>query len=497
MSDTAERAEQSRIELAVQQAALYRLTDRLLKADTLDDMFEAALDAIREALGAERASILLFDAKGVMRFVASRGLSEAYRTAVDGHTPWKQGDLYPEPICLTDIDQSTESDEIKRTIRSEDIRGLCFMPVLARGAVIGKFMTYYRAPHVFIDEEIALARQIARQLGFCIERHRADEARATLAAIVTTSSDAIVSKDTNGTIVTWNAGAERIFGYKAEEVVGKSITILIPPERLAEEDQILARIRRGEGVDHFETVRRRKDGSAVDISLTVSPIRDARGVVVGASKIARDISDRKRHERQQVVLMNELNHRVKNTLASVQSIVLQTLRNSESTEQAERQVNGRLVALSKAHDVLTQSSWEGAQLGKIIERAIAPHCTADVDRFHLHGPDVWLSPKHALAVTMALHELCTNAAKYGALSKDEGRIEVDWTLDQAGGKRELNLVWREKDGPPVAPPTRRGFGSRLIERGLSADLDGNVQLEFKPSGVICSLTANLATAEPA
>jgi two-component system, chemotaxis family, CheB/CheR fusion protein len=490
---TRKRTEEDLAKRAAEQAMLHRLTDRLYRAETLADMYEAALDAIAEALRAERAAILLFDARGVMRFVAWRGLSDAYRAAVEGHSPWNRGDSDPQPIWVPDIETAAESDSLKATIRAEGIRALSFMPLLAHGALIGKFMTYYEAPHAFSNEEIGLAFQIARQLGFSIERKRADEARATLAAIVASSQDAIISMELNGIIASWNGGAERIFGYKAEEAAGNSITLLIPRERVEDEHTILSRIRRGEHVEHFETIRRRKDGSLVDVSLTVSPIRDARGRIVGASKIAREITDRKLQEKQQTILVNELNHRVKNTLATVQSIASQTLRNSDTTEQADKLISGRLVALAKAHDVLTQRSWEGAPLRQLVEQAVAPHCVPGLDRFVIEGPDVWMSPKNALAITMALHELCTNAVKYGALSTNTGHIEVVWTIADRDGQPGLRLCWSEVGGPVVGPPSRRGFGSRLIEAGLSQELGGDVHIEFNPAGVICTLVAPLGT----
>jgi PAS domain S-box-containing protein len=285
---------------AEEQAALYQFTERLQHLARLEDLYEPALDAMFRALVCDRASVLLFDASGVMRFVASRGLSDAYRAAVDGHSPWGPGDVDASPISVPDVETSGLSDALKKVVRSEGIRALSFVPIAAGGKVLGKFMTYYDRPHVFAPAEVDLALTVARQLAFSVLRIRADEARQRteraaqqLVAIVESSHDAIVSKDLNGIIQTWNAGAEHIFGYAAEEVVGKSITIIIPPDRLDEEPQILARLRAGERVDHFETVRRRKDGGLIDVSLTISPVRDFSGKIIGASKIARDITERK------------------------------------------------------------------------------------------------------------------------------------------------------------------------------------------------------------
>jgi PAS domain S-box-containing protein len=275
---------------------LYEFSERWQRATSLEEVYEAALDAICLALHCSRASILLFDQSNMMRFVAWRGLSDSYRGAVDGHSPWTRDSTNPQPVLIEDIDNATLSDELKLVVKNEAIRSLAFIPLIEHGRLLGKFMIYYDTVHRFRDSEIDLAWTIARQLGFSVERMRAAETASQLAAIVESSDDAIISKDLNGIIQTWNRGAERIFGYKAEEVIGKPVLILIPPDRHHEEVEILARLRRGEKLDHYETLRRRKDGALLDISLTVSPVRDATGQIVGASKIARDISDRRRAE---------------------------------------------------------------------------------------------------------------------------------------------------------------------------------------------------------
>jgi PAS domain S-box-containing protein len=281
---------------AGEQAAMYEFTSRLQHARSLGDIYEPALDAIGRALRCTRASILLFDQAGVMRFVAWRGLSDRYRAAVEGHSPWSPETEDPNPLCFEDIEQADLPDALKRAVKDEGIKAVAFIPIQESGRLIGKFMAYYDRPHSFTDESLELARTLAHQLGFSIERVRAQKASQQLISIVTSSHDAIVSKDLDGIVTSWNRGAERLFGYAAEEIVGKSITLVIPPDRLDEEPEILRRIRSGESVDHFETVRRRKDGSLVDISLTISPVRDAKGRIVGASKIARDITEQKEAE---------------------------------------------------------------------------------------------------------------------------------------------------------------------------------------------------------
>jgi len=283
-----------------EQAALFAFSERLQHCTSPEQVHDAALDAITRALGCDRASILLFDPADVMRFVAWRGLSDAYRGAVEGHSPWARDEPDPKPVYMCDIAASDLSDELKRTIAEERIRAAAFIPVVWDGRLAGKFMTYYDAPHPFSESEIDVALTLAHLLGFSLARLEAERVRKVterdarqLAAIVQSSDDAIISKDLDGVIQTWNAAAERVFGYRAEDAIGRPITMLIPADRQDEEPGILARIKKGERVDHFETVRRRRDGSLIFVSLTISPIPDRLGRIIGASKVARDITERK------------------------------------------------------------------------------------------------------------------------------------------------------------------------------------------------------------
>jgi two-component system, chemotaxis family, CheB/CheR fusion protein len=318
------------------------------------------------------------------------------------------------------------------------------------------------------------------------ERKRYEEERARLAAIVDSSNDAIISNDLNGIIVSWNLAAEKLFGYTAGEVVGKPITTLYPADRLDEASAILGRVRRGERVDHYETVRRRKDGRLIDVSLTVSPIKDGTGKIVGASKIAQDITERKRADDLRALMADELNHRVKNTLATVQSIAAQSLKGTMDGQGREA-FDARLVALSQTHDLLARDNWEGASLRELLLQELEPYRSKEGLRFVVEGPDLALRPKAALALGMAFHELATNAAKYGALSKPEGQVRVTWELLRSAEATTLRLQWVETGGPPVENTGDKGFGSILLERGLSLELDGEVRLDHDPSGIVCTM----------
>jgi PAS domain S-box-containing protein len=225
--------------------------------------------------------------------------------------------------------------------------------------------------------------------------------------------------------------------------------------------------------------------------VAVTPILGADGSVDKLLSVSRDITETKQSEDHQRLLINELNHRVKNTLATVQSIASQTLRNAATLAEAQAAFEERLFALSRAHNVLTRENWEGASLRAIITEAIAPYGNARENRLHLQGPDVRLPPRMALALAMALQELATNAVKYGALSNDTGEVTIEWRLDVAKAPPCLHLHWKESGGPPVQAPKRRGFGTRLIERSLALDLEGDVRIEFAPTGVICTVDAPL------
>ncbi|HWY60318.1 MAG TPA: PAS domain S-box protein [Rhizomicrobium sp.] len=316
------------------------------------------------------------------------------------------------------------------------------------------------------------------------ERIHADRTKGHLAALVESSDDAIISKDLDGIIRSWNKGAERIFGYTEEETVGRHVSLLIPPERQNEEPGIIERIRRGERIEHYETVRQRKDGSKIDISLTVSPVKDARGQVVGASKIARDITDRKRAEAIKELLLHEIKHRVKNTLGTVQAIANQTFR--DGPKQERNAFSGRLRALSNAHDLLTRQDWDQVSLQDMIRGAVAPFEESRAERVQVWGEEVILKANKALLLAMAIHELATNAVKYGALSNASGTVALTWRIQGAGETRTLALEWRESGGPAVGAPARKGFGSTLIERALHQE-QGRSCIEFRPEGVRCML----------
>jgi PAS domain S-box-containing protein len=314
------------------------------------------------------------------------------------------------------------------------------------------------------------------------ERHEAGLESARLASIVDLSDDAIISKDLDGRITSWNAGATHIFGYHANEMIGQPITHIIPSDLHGEEKVILSRLQRGERIDHYETVRIAKDGRRVNMSLTVSPLRDKTGKVIGASKVGRDITKRKEDEKLQRVLTDELIHRVKNTLATVHAIANQSLLRAKSPTDFVSSFTGRLQALARAHAVLTKTMMQGADVMEVVREQILLGVSDD-NRIVCSGPLFVLAPQEALHLALILHELATNARKYGALSVPNGHLSVTW---RTNGGRNLFLSWKESGGPNVSAPNASGFGSTLIEQTLRAD-GGEASFHYNTNGVTCEI----------
>ena len=381
------------------------------------------------------------------------------------------------------------------------------VPVVSRyGEVHGGLFLGHDQPGVFTAESEDLVAAIAAHAAIAIDnarilqaseleierRRRAELDARRLAAIVKSSDDAILAKDLDGVITSWNQGAERLFGYTSDEVVGKPVTILIPADRHNEEPAILARIRRGERIDHYETVRRRKDGSLVEISLTVSPIKSSDGRIVGASKIARDITERRRAQERQQLLLREMDHRVKNLFALVGGVVSFAARSATTPEELASTVGARLAALARAHD-LTLSSARGSSepaarsttLHALIATILSPyedHLPPGSGRVSIAGPDVTLTGGVVTSLALLLHEFATNAAKYGALSTSSGCVAVECSEDE----QQFILTWRERGGPTVTQG--EGFGTLLARATVKDQLGGEMVRVWKPEGVTIGLS---------
>lgn len=329
------------------------------------------------------------------------------------------------------------------------------------------------------------------------ERKRAEErlreSEARFRAMADSAPAPVWMTSAAGGITFANEAFAEFAGIDAEALLGDAWIGMIHPEDIAEVGARRAAARGGpEGprAYGFEARFRCGDGGYRWMVANARPQIDARGQFQGYIGMAMDMTETKAAEARQRLLINELNHRVKNTLASIQSIVRQTLRADETPVRVRERLIDRLLAMSAAHDVLTRESWEGAALDDIVRQGVAPFIDdREPGRVSIDGPSLRVGASTALSLALAVHELATNAAKYGALSTPAGKVAIAW--DQAGEDGAI-LTWAERDGPPVTPPDRKGFGTRLLDRGLSADLGGQPKLTFAVEGVRAVLPVKLA-----
>lgn len=266
------------------------------------------------------------------------------------------------------------------------------------------------------------------------------------------------------------------------------LSLIHPEDRKMREELIRAALAARRDLEvEYRVIR--PDGEVAWILVRGRADYDADGRPFRAQGVSLDVTHRKRAEERQRVLVAELNHRVKNTLAIVQSLALQTHRNTDNPIAFMEALNARVRALAKAHDLLTENSWEGALLKDVIGRTLEPYANeATVNRrIEIAGPPLRLNPEAAVVLNIAFHELVTNAAKYGALSAQGGAVSVTWDMDESNKPARIGIEWRETGGPAVQPPTRRGFGSHVLEAGLAHELDGKVTMDFQPDGLVCRM----------
>lgn len=304
--------------------------------------------------------------------------------------------------------------------------------------------------------------------------------------------------DLDGVVVRYNRRAGELWGrypipgdpkelYCGSHKLYRATGEVMPHD----ETPMVDALRHGNSYRNLEVQVEQPSGRLIWILVNIDPLRGDDGEIVGVINCFQDITGRKLADVRQQLLVNELNHRVKNTLATVQAIASYTFRNGVSAE-ATKCFESRLLALARVHDVLTRENWEGADLHDIVTDVVAPMCGKPADRFSFDGPAIHLKPQLALTMAIALHELCTNAAKYGALSDNKGRVSIDWSLAESGTDRTLQLHWFEIEGPTVTRPQQRGFGTRVIERSLAREHGAKVDLEFARSGVRCRMEVPLA-----
>jgi PAS domain S-box-containing protein len=500
-AETALRTSEARLEKELADTQLLQsISAKIIEQDNAEGIYEAVIDAAVRIMRSDMASMQVLDTnKNALRLLAFRGFDPDFKDVFqwvrpETGTACSAARRLARRVIVPDVEtwELIAGTPALDDHRKADIRAVQSTPLMSRGGqLVGMISTHWRNPHQPDERSLRMLDILARQAADLIESKQAQAAAQQLAAIVESSDDAIITKDLSDNITSWNKGAERIFGYLAEEAIGKHITIVIPPGYRDEEDKIIERIRRGQRVEHYETVRQRKHGSLIDISLTVSPIKNQQGKIVGASKIARDISGRKRAEAQIVTLAREAEHRTKNILANVQATV--HLSRSETPEGLKRSIEGRIQALANVHRLFVQSRWAGADLQSVIQEELSPYSQGQEKRASIDGPALLLQPDMAQAIAVTLHELTTNAAKYGALSVPEGRVQIEWSRIPDG---KVRLRWTETNGPPAKRPTRPGFGTHAMESMIRDHLAGELNFDWQTSGLICEIKFAMAQAAP-
>ena len=302
----------------------------------------------------------------------------------------------------------------------------------------------------------------------------------------------------DGSFLRVNEAICAITGYSREHLLANKLLRHTHPDDADPDREAFRKQVTGE-LDFYSIEKRfiRKDGRLIWLSVRSSPVRADDGHLLYVVRVVQDITEHKAAERRQKLLIDELNHRVKNTLATVQSLASQTARAAPTPAAFRERFEGRLIALSKAHDQLTVHHWESADLRALLSGSLAPYVGTGPERIVLRGEDVELRPRAVLTLAMAFHELTTNAAKYGALSAAGGHIDIRWQPVGDDGHRQLKIDWIERDGPTVAEPQQRGFGSKLIEGSIAAELGGRARLAYQPDGLHCEIVIPLeqATAE--
>jgi PAS domain S-box-containing protein len=485
-------------------ALLLRLADTLRPLSEPDQLLASAVELVAEELEAGRVGYAEVDeAAGTVRIhhcALRDGMADNEGTfPIPDFGGTINDDLRAgRAILIEDVEQDPRIAEpaVTRLYAALNVASALISPILSGDRNWAMLFAHHPRPRRWSEHEQALLRQATEQVWREVSRARAEtEVRRSeqrYRRIFEQAHDIILTADVDQIITDLNPAATIALEETKEEIVGRSIRDFVTSTGFEQTTRMLR-----EKLDHGGTTRHEldviaKSGRLMHWEINSTLTTDAAGKPVGLHAIARDVTHRRQAEERQRLLVNELNHRVKNTLALVQGLALQSFKEGRDPAVARGAFQDRLAALAAAHDLLTRESWEGATLAQLAEGAVGHHNDQE-RRIRFEGPPLMLSPKAAVSLVMALHELGTNAAKYGALSIPGGRVEIAWRT--SAGDR-LQLEWREVDGPPVQPPTQRGFGIRMIERALATDLAGAAKIEFAPEGLVCRIEAPLVETAP-
>ena len=485
-------------------ALMLRMAERLRLSDEPDAILAEALDLVGEEIDAARLGYAEVDEEAgtisVLRCLTRGGAEDISGTfLLPDFGEAITADLRAgRTVQIDDVagDPRLAEPEVRARYEALGIASALVVPVAGGERVRAMLFAHDHRRRQWTEHHEDLLRQATEHVWREISRARAQSAlrdsEERYRRIFEQANDLIITADLDQLITDCNPAAADAMEMSREEIIGRPIGDFLTPAGADQARQMLShKLERGGTTQHELDVIARS-GRILNWEINSTLTLDPSGRPVGLHAIARDVTERRRAEERQRLLVNELNHRVKNTLALVQGLALQSFKDGRDVPDARDAFEQRLAALAAAHDLLTRESWEGATLDELVREALGLYNGHEA-RIEWNGPAVRLNPKAAVSLVMAFHELCTNASKYGALSVPGGRVSVSW--DVAGSDR-LAIEWRECGGPPVAEPARRGFGFRMIERALAADLAGRARLDFEPDGLVCRIDASLSDAAP-
>ena len=481
-------------------ALMLRMTERLRLAASPQAILADALALVGEEIDAARLGYAELDeAAGTVTILACAtrdGAADISGTfAIPNFGATIDEDLQlGRTIRIDDAaaDPRLADAEVQARYERLGVASALIVPIVSGERFRAMLFAHHDAPRTWSAHHELLLRQATELVWREVSRARAEtelrRSEERYRRIFEQANDLIVTATLDQVITDCNPAAAAAIELPREEIVGRSMADFLAPGMMDQAKQMLAHKLDHGGTTRHELVIVSQSGRHLHWDVNSTLTLDPSGRPVGLHAIARDVTEQRRAEERQRLLVNELNHRVKNTLALVQGLALQSFTGGRDMEEAREAFQQRLAALAAAHDLLTRESWEGATLDSLVRETLGLYDGGEA-RIDWAGPPVRLNPKAAVSLVMALHELSTNAAKYGALSVPEGRVTVSWSVE----RDRLALEWRERGGPPVAPPGRRGFGLRMIERALAADMSGGAKLEFAPEGLVCRIDATLAT----
>lgn len=476
-------------------ALLTELNDRLRALSSPGEIVATALELLDPHLDACRLGYGEIDSeKGLIHIEPCRlkeGMADIagpHRLGSFGkdlHERLRAGKVYQVGDAFTDLQGESESIAIYESL---GIRAGVAVPVMREGVYAAALFAHDAKPRSWTDHHVSLLRIVAHRVWQEIARARAETAlRASeerLRLIFEQANDIIFTTDLDQVFTSCNPAAAAIFNVEPEAMIGRSLRDYLTPENYAQTVRMLQHKLDHGGTTRYDIELMPRPGEVRRWEINSGLAIDSDGRTIGLNVIARDVTEQRAFEERQMLLIQELNHRVKNTLALVQGLALQSFRDERTLGEGKRAFQARLRSLAAAHERLTREQWEGATLDQLIADAMRVHAEGP-DRIHAGGPRVVVSPKAAIALVLALHELGTNATKYGALSVPGGRVDIGWSTSDG----RLRIQWKESGGPPVSPPAQRGFGLRMIERALAADLSGTAAATFAPEGLVCTIDA--------